>query len=154
VLSHLAGIIDLLSNNSEVTLTPDGIRKLAETTGAREADPVPPAHQVHRLSGRLEQNQIEEIVRRYEAGESARSLASEFEIAPSALLRLLRERNVVVRRQVVTSDQEQLMARDYEAGMTVVELKEKHGLSHGAVLRALHRVGVEMRAKAPRRKSG
>jgi hypothetical protein len=45
------------------------------------------------------------------------------------------------------------MAREYEDGMKTAELEAKHGLSHGAVLRALHRSGVEMRAKAPRRKS-
>ena len=44
------------------------------------------------------------------------------------------------------------MARNYAAGMTVAELKDKHGVSHGAVLRALHRAGVEMRAKAPRKR--
>jgi len=40
-----------------------------------------------------------------------------------------------------------------ESGMTTAELAKKHQLSQGAVLRALHRVGVEMRPKAPRRKS-
>jgi transcriptional regulator with XRE-family HTH domain len=109
--------------------------------------------QIHRLSARLSPETIDDIVRRYAAGESARSLAQQIGIAPSALLRLLRERNVVVRQQVVTPELEQAMATGYKAGMTVAELKEKHGLSHGAVLRTLHRMGVEMRAKAPRRKS-
>jgi hypothetical protein len=143
-----------LSNNSDVTLTHDGLRKLAIPQGSREALSEPPEFQIHRLSSRLSTEQIEDVVRRYEAGESARTLASEFGVAPSALLRLLRERNVVVRRQVITPDQEQLMARDYESGMTMAELEMKHGLSHGAVLRALHRVGVEMRPKAPRKKLG
>ena len=110
-------------------------------------------YQVHRLSSRLSVEQVGEIIRRYEAGESARSLASKLDVAPSALIRLLRERNVVVRRQVVTEEIEQAMAQGYEAGMTMAELEDKHGISHGAVLRALHRAGVEMRAKAPRKKS-
>jgi DNA-directed RNA polymerase specialized sigma24 family protein len=149
----LAGIIDLLSNNSDLTLTPDGLRKLAIPQGPRSDASEPGDFQIHRLSARLSAKQIEDVIRRYEAGESARSLAAEVGIAPSALIRLLRERNVVVRRQTVTPDQEEMMARDYEAGMTVAELKEKHGISHGAVLRALHRLGIEMRSKAPRRKS-
>jgi lambda repressor-like predicted transcriptional regulator len=148
----LAGIIDLLSNNSDVAFTPDGLRKLAEPRESREAPSKPTEFQIHRLSARLGAEQIDDVVRRYRAGESARSLATESGVAPSALLRLLRERNVVVRQQVVTSEQDQTMARDYGAGMTMAELEEKHGLSHGAVLRALHRMGVEMRAKAPRRK--
>jgi hypothetical protein len=133
-------------------LTPDGLRKLAELQRSREAPSEPTEFQIHRLSARLSAEQIADAVRRYEAGESARTLANEFGVAPSALLRLLRERNVVVRKQVVTPDQEQLMARDYESGMTVAELKEKHGISHGAVLRALHRSGATMRAKVPRRR--
>ena len=149
----LAGIIDLLSNNSDSVFTPEALRKLAKLQGPREAISEPTEFQVHRLSARLSPETIDNIVRRYEAGNSARSLAAEFEIAPSALLRLLRERNVVVRQQVVTHELEAAMARGYEAGITTAELEEKYGLSHGAVLRALHRSGVEMRAKAPRRKS-
>jgi len=142
--------MDVLSNNSDFPSTPDTLRKLAETQGSQEPSSEPTEFTVHRLSARLSPETIDDIVHRYGAGQSARSLAQEFDIAPSALLRLLRERNVVVRQQVVTSELEQTMARDYEAGMTVAELKDKHGISHGAVLRALHRAGVKMRAKAPR----
>ena len=136
-----------------MTLTPDQLRNLAIPQGSREAPSEPSAFQIHRLSARLTAEQIADVVRRYEAGESARALAAEYGVATSALIRLLRERHVVVRRQTITSEQEELMTRDYEAGMTVAEIKDKHGISHGAVLRALHRLGVEMRAKAPRKRS-
>ena len=79
-------------------------------------------------------------MQRYKAGESARSLAIEYNIAPSALIRLLRERKVVVRKQTVSPEQAEIMGHEYTTGMTMAELEEKHGLSHGAVLRALHRV--------------
>jgi len=45
------------------------------------------------------------------------------------------------------------MACDYEADMTMVETEAKHKLSHGAVLRALRRAGVEMRPKGRQTKS-
>lgn len=45
------------------------------------------------------------------------------------------------------------MAKEYEAGATMRELQAKYDLSHGAVMRALHRKGVQTRAKAPRRES-
>ena len=147
-----AGIIDLLSNNSDLGFTPAKLRELAQPGKPKEAPSAVPSYQVHKLSARLSTDQIDEIVRRYGTGESARLLATELGVAPSALLRLLRERNVVVRRQVITPEQKDLMARNYAAGMTVAELKDKHGVSHGAVLRALHRAGVEMRAKAPRKR--
>ena len=145
-------MIDVFSNNSESIFTPVKLRELARELGGTEASPAPVGYRAHQLSSRLSAEQIAEIVRRYEAGDSARTLAAEFDVASSALLRLLREKNVVIRRQVITPEQEGLMARDYEDGMTVAELREKHGVSHGAVLRALHHAGVEMRAKAPRRK--
>lgn len=149
----MAGLMDVLSNNSELTLTLEQLRNLATTKVSREAGSEPPLFKVHRLTARLQTHEISVIIRRYESGDSATSLAKEFEIAPSALLRLLREQNVVVRRQLVTAELEASMALDYEAGMTMAELEEKHGLSHGAVMRALHRSGVEMRARVPRKKS-
>lgn len=82
-------------------------------------------------------------MRRYEAGESARSLAAEHSVAASALIRLLRDYNVVVRRRKVADD---------EAGATMAALEDEYCLSHGALHRALHRVGVETRASAPRKK--
>ena len=150
----MAGIIDLLSNNSDVAPTPDGLRKLAASQASTEPLPEPAEFKIHRLSTRLGIEQVDQLISRYGNGESARSLAPEYDVAPSALIRLLRERNVVVRQQVVTAEMEQTLTRGHEAGMTVAELEEKHELSHGAVLRALHRGGVKMRAKAPRRKSG
>ncbi|WP_092918258.1 helix-turn-helix domain-containing protein [Agrococcus baldri] len=68
-------------------------------------------------------------------------------------MRLLREHDVVVTKQKVTETEARRLAENYEAGATMRELERKFGLSHGAVMRALHRSGVEMRAKAPRKKS-
>jgi len=115
-------VIYLLSNNTDVTLTPEKLRELAQQQGLRETTSEPPAYQIHRLSARLGADQIDDIVRRYEAGESARSLATEYDVAPSALIRLLRERSIVVRQQVVTSEQEKIVARSYESRMTTAEV--------------------------------
>lgn len=142
-----------MSNNSDVTFTPVELRKLAESSATREVDRAPIEYRAHQLSNRLSAEQVDEIIQRYSSGESARSLANKLDVAPSALIRLLRERNIVVRRQVVTEEIEQAMVQGYEVGTTMVELEAKYGFSHGAVLRALHRAGVEMRARAPRRKS-
>jgi len=43
------------------------------------------------------------------------------------------------------------LALEYESGHTIAELESQFKLSNGAILCALHRAGVEMRAKAPRR---
>ncbi len=66
--------------------------------------------------------------------------------------KLLRDYGVPTTKRIVTDDETAALTRGYEAGATMRELEAKHGLSHGAVFRALHRSGVETRAKAPRRK--
>ncbi|MER7795888.1 helix-turn-helix domain-containing protein [Microbacterium sp. NPDC096154] len=43
--------------------------------------------------------------------------------------------------------------QQYEAGATIAQLEERHGLSHGAVSRALKNLGVQMRPKGRPRKS-
>ena len=96
---------------------------------------------------------MSEVVRRANTGESARSLALELGVANSALTRMLREEGVTIRKSRVSAEDEQVLARAYEAGNTIAELEKQFKLSHGAVIRALHRAGVQMRAKAPRRQT-
>ena len=52
------------------------------------------------------------MIQRYSEGESAESLAREYEIATSALTRILRERNVVVRRGGASLDQARTLANE------------------------------------------
>lgn len=148
----MADVIDLLSNQVGVALTPEGIRELAAIEGNPEPPSEPSVFKHHRLEARLGLDGVAAVVSRYEAGESANTIAKDLDVAPSALVRLLRNQNVVVRKQVVTSDQSQQLAREYEAGATMAELEQKHQLSHGAVFRALRRAGVETRPSAPRRR--
>lgn len=105
---------------------------------------------IHGIAARLGKKKVDEILKRYGTGESARSLAKECDVAASALVRLLRENNVIVRRQVVTPELKARLAKEYEAGATVAELEDRHQISHGSVLRTLHKAGVAMRAKVPR----
>ena len=111
------------------------------------------SYRAHALAKRFSSENVEEMIRRYEAGESATALATAHGVAPSALIRQLRESHVVVKKRLVPDDVAKTMAEDYQVGATMRELETKYGLSHGAVLRALHHLGVQMRAKAPRRKS-
>lgn len=90
---------------------------------------------------------MSEIVGQAQADESARSLALELGVENSALTRMLREQGVTIQKRKVSAQEEQALAREYEAGHTIAELERQFKLSHGAVLRALHQAGVEMRAK-------
>ncbi len=152
-----AGIIDLLSNQDEDDVTVDRLRKIGHFTrgDATEGDVRPklPTRPPQCLSKRLSADQIDDAVRRYREGESARSIAMDIGVAPSALVRLLREKGVTVQKTRVTAEQARQMAKEYEAGSTMREIEARYGLSHGAVYRALHQVGFEPRSQAPRPQS-
>lgn len=148
--SYSAGIRDLCSNHWNLPFTPVELQRLAVPGDREDGSNPAPTYRAQGLPKRLSAKEIEEIVRRYEAGESARSLAVENSVAASALIRLLRENNVVVRRREVADDEAHAMAHDYETGATMADLEDKYRLSHGAVYRALHRVGVKTRPSAPR----
>ncbi len=76
---------------------------------------------------------------RYSSGESATALAKEYSVAPSALLRLMRERSVVVRTNRVSPELVATLVAEHQAGTSMAKLEAKFRLSHGAVFRALHR---------------
>jgi transposase-like protein len=102
------------------------------------------------LSKRLGEKKVAELVRRVEAAESVRSLARELGVANSALTRMLRAQDTTITKRKVSDAAARQMAKEYEAGATMRELEMTFGLSHGGVHRALHRVGIEPRAQAPR----
>jgi len=150
--SRDADVADLYSNPLELPFTPDELRKLA-VMGDREvglSEPV--AYRPHELFKRLGVTKLDELIARAQRGESVRSLAREVGVANSALTRALREQGMVMSRTIVDEALTKRLATEYEAGATMRELEKKFGLSHGAVLRSLHRSGVSTRAKAPRRK--
>jgi hypothetical protein len=119
--------------------------------GSRESgDSSGLSYRIHRLSARLGEAVVLEIIRRYEAGDSATALAKEHDASPSALLNLMRSRKVVIRERGVSDELAAKMAAEYEAGATVAELEEVHDLSHNAVLRALKSKSVLMRSKGRR----
>lgn len=144
--NQLADVIDLLSNQVGVALTPEGIRELAAIEGDPEPPTEPSVFKHHRLETRLGRDGVATIVSRYEEGESATAIAKDLSVAPSALLRLLVSKQVVIRKHGLTPEQDAMLAKEYEAGATMAELEKKHQLSHGAVSRALHRGGAKMRA--------
>ncbi|NYF28115.1 hypothetical protein [Microbacterium sp. JAI119] len=137
----------------DLPFTPDELRKLAVPGDRGGGLSTPVSYRAHELSKRLGAEKVNEMVRRANSGESARSLALELGVANSALTRMLREEGVTIQKRKVSAEDELALARAYEAGNTIAELEKSFNLSHGAVLRALHRAGVEMRAKAPRGKS-
>lgn len=134
-----------LSNLSGDGLTPDGLRRLLQQRPTRVATDPLPVLKTQRISRRLGDAVVGEIVAQYEAGESATKLAAKYDVAPSALLKLMRQMGVVVRTKGVPDSVADALAYEYQARVTVAVLEKRFNLSHGAVLRTLKRQGSVMR---------
>ncbi|MDZ5144589.1 hypothetical protein [Microbacterium testaceum] len=86
------------------------------------------------------------VVERYEAGEASTSLAAELGVAKSTILAILREANVVVRRQSLTSRQVAEAAALYESGYSLSQVATKTSLKQDTIRLALKAVGVKLRS--------
>ena len=142
---RLAGLVELYSKNSTIALSAEGLRALSAPSSLERPAFKARSRVEHSLTKRLDVSARQDIIRRYQAGESATSIARDYDVAPSALLNLLRAECVVVRQRTVTAEQAERMKQEYESGTTVAALSDRHRLSRGAVLRTLHRVGAAMR---------
>lgn len=148
----MADLVELYSNNSTIPWTPEGLEQLAKLGTERRPELAPVPRGARNLLERIDPDQRAEIIRRYREGASASSLARELRVAPSALLKLLRADGVPVRTKSISNEQAERMKEEYETGATVQALMDRHGLSHGAVVRALHRTGTAMRPTGRRRR--
>ncbi|TQO21454.1 hypothetical protein FB385_0256 [Paramicrobacterium agarici] len=126
------------------------MRKLAVVRSRPDGVNKQVSYRPQELSKRLGAEKVAELVHRVETGESVRSLAEELGVASSALTRILRTQGASIAKRKVSDATARQMAKEYEAGATMREIEAKFGLSHGVVYRALHRVGIEARAQAPR----
>ena len=147
----MADVNDLCSNHWEWPFSLEELRKLGVCGDRVEGSNAATPYKQHELSQRLGAVKVRELVERAQAGESARSLARELGVASSALTRMLRAQGVEVSRRKLSDSETARLRAAYDRGATIAELEKSHGLSHGAVIRALHRAGTEMRPRAPRK---
>ncbi|QDG63992.1 hypothetical protein [Pseudarthrobacter sp. NIBRBAC000502771] len=89
------------------------------------------SRQRYRLVDRLGPDALDQIVARYEAGEPTTTLSTEFGIAKSSLLRLLKERGVSMRQQSLTEDQALRMKQLRRQGNAIRAIAVEVGCSYG-----------------------
>ena len=148
----MVDLIDLYCNNSDgTTHTPDQQRSWAAQAAHHGAGVAPAAARAYVVSRRIGPDACAEIMRRYVAGETAKALADEFGIARNSVLNLLREHNVVVRRQPPTVDQRVAFVTEYNTGASISEIANRHGVAFGTVQQALSAAMVSMRPRGGRR---
>jgi hypothetical protein len=142
--------VELLRRYSRYDNLRKPLRKILDAAGSASRKLRPAAKNgsgtVHKLDQRLEPVVVAKLIAEYEAGTSTTQLAALFELSKGAVLTLLHEAGVPMRRRPLT-DQELADARQlYESGLSLVAVGERIGRHHTTVHLSLRRAGVVRRA--------
>lgn len=103
---------------------------------ALPARPAPVAVLVRRVSVRIDDVAIGQLVADYEAGSTGRQLAERYGLARSTVIALLPRHGVAVRHPRVTAEESAEMLRLYRSGVwqvDVVDIAEQFGWQPGSV---------------------
>lgn len=138
----MVDIVYLCSNKSTTSVTAAQLRENFASVGdsLREFRP-----RVKRGWNRLNTDQQAAVVTRYSNGETSTTLAEEYGVAKSTILRILREARVVVRRQPMTPDQVSEAAQLHQAGLSLSQVAKQLGVNQETMRAAILRAGVVLR---------
>ncbi|MFT3855106.1 MAG: hypothetical protein QM733_20580 [Ilumatobacteraceae bacterium] len=102
----------------------------------------PPAHRQHRLSEALQQ----EVIQRYQAGESVYTLAAAYDVHRGTVSAILKRHGVNRRYNLLSQEQLNQAAELYRSGRSLAQIGKTMGVSAKTIHSALRRLGVPMRA--------
>ncbi len=138
----MVGVVYLCSNNSATPVTPTQIREILGATGdsVRSVEP-----RVKRSWNRLSDDVRTTVAGRYAAGETTTALAQEYGVAKSTIIGILRDGNVVMRRQPLTREQVSEAARLYESGLSLSKVAERLKVNQETMRVAILKNGVILR---------
>ncbi|WP_082013805.1 helix-turn-helix domain-containing protein [Microbacterium hominis] len=135
-------IVYLCSNKSTTSVTAAQIRAISDAGGGSERTFQP---RVKRGWNRLNADQHAAVVTRYRNGETSTALAEEYGVAKSTILRILRDKNVMVRRQPLTPEQVSEAAHFYEDGLSLSQVATQLGVNQETMRVAIIKAGVALR---------
>lgn len=90
---------------------------------------------------------IDDIVRRYDDGETTQQIGTHFRISKSRVATVLHEQGITIRRQGLTSEQSAEAGMLYSDGKSLAWLGARYGVSHTTVAAALRRQGMQLRPR-------
>jgi hypothetical protein len=90
---------------------------------------------------------VTDIVRRYEAGETTQQIGTHYGISKAHVALVLRNQAVTIRRQGLTAEQLTEAAEFYVAGHSLAWLGSRYMVSHTTVAAALRRRGIRLRPR-------
>ncbi len=132
------------SNQGHLTSTLEQLRQRA--SDQRKRRPLPKGSKRHALRRRLSAEQKAAIVAKYEAGESANQLMSEFGLGKGSVLAILRDGGASIRQRRCLTDAEvdEIVAL-YEGGQSLACIGDRFGVVADTVGAALERRGIARR---------
>lgn len=106
-----------------------------------------PVQSLRQKQYKLTRRQVDEVVERYEAGESANVLAIEFGVHRGNVVRQLKARGVVVRYRIMSDEDLALAETLYEQGQSLAKVGDEFGVAAWTVLAAFKRAGIPTRSR-------
>ena len=103
----------------------------------------PPPRSKRFLTG----NDIDDIVRKYESGDTTQRIGSEYGISKTRVATVLREQGTIIRRQGLTDEQLTEAATLYTAGKSLAWIGARYDVAHTTVATALRRQGIQLRSR-------
>ncbi|GFG50762.1 hypothetical protein CQY20_33890 [Mycolicibacterium agri] len=108
--------------------------------------------QPFKLSQRMDQSTVTQLIKDYESGKSSYELAKVYNLNKGSVIKLLREARVAIRNQRLNDDKIAKAAHMYAAGNSLAKIGAHLGVEAGTVRRALLKRGVKMRDTHGRRR--
>jgi len=110
----------------------------------------PGTRRTKQVQRRLKPDEVADLVRRYQAGETAELLAIAFQIHRTIVTGHL-QRNGIQRRgggrRVLAADDVRVAAELYEAGQSLASIGRQFDVHHTTVAKELRQAGVEIRPR-------
>lgn len=141
----MVDLLHLCSANLSNPVTAADLRDIIGTTGDSSRNPQPRAR---RPWTRLSDEAGADVAARYGAGETTTALAKAFGVAKSTIISILREYNVVVRRQPLTAEQVGEAARLYESDLSLSQAAAELKVNQEAMRVAIIASGTALRPPA------
>jgi Mor family transcriptional regulator len=95
----------------------------------------------------LTTDDVADIIRRYEAGETTQQVGTHYSISKTRVATVLREQGIIIRRQGLNDDQKREAAALYAAGKSLAWLGTRFGVSHTTIAAVLRQQGVQLRPR-------
>jgi hypothetical protein len=141
----LVDAIARYSNNRGGSFSLEELERIRDLSAHGIPENSIPAATPRSISRRLDTETLATMVREYDAGATTAELRLKYGLAQGSLLKLLRANGAVIRRQGVTSAQENAAVGLYASGHSIGSIATQFSASYTTVRNCLLRAGVEMR---------